>query len=557
MVHCSAMIRYALQDAIRQALLSAQKAGDLPDFELGEIQIETPRDPSHGDYATNAAMTHAKPAKTAPRLIADKLVQHVRSELVGEVSVAGPGFINFRLSDRWLRQLPATILLNPRFGEGRQGQGHGILLEYVSANPTGPLHIGHGRWAALGSALANVLKAAGYDVLQEFYVNDAGSQIKNLGMSVWARIQQEFGLECPLPEDGYHGAYVGDLARQAIAQFGWETPPSLDDELLGQVTVFAKQAMEEHQRQTLKRMRVVFDRWYHEKQLLHDSGAIDRAIASLQKRGEMYEKDGAWWLRTSAYGDDKDRVVIRSNGEKTYFAADIAYHWDKLQRQPHLIDLLGADHHGYVGRLKAIVQALGYPADALEVIIGQNVTLWRGEEQVRMSKRTGDMIALHEVIQEVGPDATRFFLLMRSADTPIDFDLELAKKEASDNPVYYVQYAHARIASILRTAEAAGLSAEGGDLNQLTTPSERQLLLRLGSYPDEVLDAAEHREPYRLCRFSQNLAQDFHRFYTECRVVDAGFERLSRARLMLALSTKNVLRHLLEELLGVSAPERM
>lgn len=556
------MLRNLIADHLEAALNAAVSAGQLPEGLSVRPQVEKPRDAKNGDYATNLAMMLAKPARMAPPQIAKVLLERIPTDgLIAEASVAGPGFINLTLSLDWLRRNVQTILADPAaYGRSNTGKDESVLLEFVSANPTGPLHVGHGRWAAIGSTLANVMNAAGYRVHQEFYINDAGNQMLNLGRSVMYRME---GREIPTGDAGkefYGGAYIHEVAEQARQELAGELDGLDEAAKVKRLTQFARDLLLGQQQATLGRIRCHFDAWFPETRL-HQEGAIEQAVAVLKEKGYLYEQDGAWWLKSTDFGDDKDRVVIRENGLPTYLAADIAYHWNKLDRGfDKLINIFGADHHGYVARMKAAVQALGYPADKLEIIIGQLVSLYRGGEPVRMSKRTGEMVTLDEVIDEVGPDAARYFLVMRSADTPLDFDLELAKKETADNPVFYVQYAHARICSILRLASEQGHSLDGleeADLSALSQSDERVLMLKLASYTDELAGAAQAREPHRVARFAQDLAADFHAFYTNCRVLNPEDAGLTRARLALAVASRMVLANALENILGVQAPERM
>jgi arginyl-tRNA synthetase len=556
------MLRQLIADHLAGALQAAIEQGQLPQGISVRPLVEKPRDPQHGDYATNLAMTLAKPAKMAPPQIAKILLEHIPTNgLIASASMAGPGFINLSLSLDWLRNNVHAILKEKEaYGRSDAGKGEKVLLEFVSANPTGPLHVGHGRWAAIGSTLANVMNAAGFAVHQEFYINDAGNQMQNLGRSVMYRME---GRPIPEGEAGkefYGGAYIHDVAAAARDAVGPELAGMDEDAKVKRLTLFARDLLLGQQQKTMSRIRCNFDEFFSETRL-HQEGAIQKAVEVLKETGHLYEKDGALWLKSTDFGDDKDRVVIRENGLPTYLAADIAYHWNKLVRgYDKLINIFGADHHGYVARMKAAVQALGYPADKLEIIIGQLVSLYRAGEPVRMSKRTGEMVTLDEVIDEVGPDAARYFLVMRSSDTPLDFDLELAKKETADNPVFYVQYAHARICSILRLAEEQGHSLEGldsADLSALGHEDERVLMLKLASYTDELSGAAFAREPHRIARFAQDLAGDFHAFYTNCRVLNPEDAALTRARLALAVASRTVLANALEGILGVRAPERM
>ncbi|HEY9897672.1 MAG TPA: arginine--tRNA ligase [Pantanalinema sp.] len=557
----TATIRTLIADAVSDALRRAVEEGALPAEAMTQPTIEKPRDPKFGDFATNVAMTLAKPARKAPAAIARAIVDRMGEDgLFSKVEIANPGFINVTLEDAWLQgNVKAILEAGEAYGKTDVAHGQAVMIEYVSANPTGPLHVGHGRWAALGSTLANLMSAAGYKVSQEFYINDAGNQMLNLGRSVLYRMEGRAIPEGEAGKEFYGGSTIFDVAGAAKNQIAGELEGLDEAAKIQRLTLFARDYFLAAQKATLARIKVGFDVWYSET-TLHQKGEVQKAIAILKERGHMFEEGGALWLRSTAFGDDKDRVVIRENGMPTYLAADIAYHLDKLQRTPKLLNIWGADHHGYVPRMKAAVQALGYPEDALEVVIGQLVSLYRAGEPVRMSKRTGEMVTLDEVIDEVGPDAARFFLVMRSADTPLDFDLELAKQQTSDNPVFYVQYAHARICSILRNAEEAGFapeSLEGADLSLLIHPDERSLMLRLASYPDEIAKAALAREPHRIARYAQDLAADFHQFYTNCRVLNPAEPELTRSRLSLSVASRITLASALGGILGVQAPDRM
>jgi arginyl-tRNA synthetase len=559
------MLKSLVADALHRALLAASAAGHVPVEAPPVPGVEVPRDPSHGDYATNVAMVLARAARTAPLKLAEAIVGHLEvGGPIASATVAAPGFINVRLSDAWLqRNLLAIAHEGSAYGRSNVGGGERVLLEYVSANPTGPLHVGHGRWAAIGSGLANLLEAAGYGVHQEFYVNDAGNQMQLLGRSLEVRMRQHLGQEATMPEDGYHGHYMAEVARAALTELGQGVLDLPETERVARLTDFARDHLLAQQQATLAAMRTRFDAFFSER-TLHAEGRVEEALEAMVRTGHLYEQDGARWLRSTSFGDDKDRVVVRDNGQPTYLAADIAYHWDKLRRgYTRLINILGADHHGYVSRLSASVQALGGQPDTLECIIGQMVNLFRDGEPVRMSKRSGEMVTLQEVIDEVGADAARYFLLMRSTDTTLDFDLGLAVRETADNPVFYVQYAHARICSILRMAaqehgeaSVAPEALAAADMARLVAPDERQLMLKLASFPDEVAAAALAREPYRLPRYAQELATAFHQFYASCRVLTDD-TALMTARLALIAATRVVLRNALEDLIGVSAPERM
>jgi arginyl-tRNA synthetase len=517
--------------------------------------LERPPKPEFGDYSTNAAMLLAPALGEQPRGTAEKLAEELDRSLEGSlerVEVAGPGFLNLFLSDAWYRKA-AGELASQRERLGRPSDAEAskerVNVEFVSANPTGPVTAAGGRGAALGDSIARVLEFAGHRVIREYYVNDRGGQIDRFAASIAARMKDE-----PVPEDGYEGEYVAEIGT-SLEQEGVD-PDDLD--AVGRRGIALMVAAAE---ETLRRYDVVFDVWSSE-QSLHESGAVERALAEAREAGHVYESEGATWLRTSSFGDDKDRVLIRSDGESTYFLSDIAYHRDKLDRgSDRLIDVLGADHHGYVERLRAGLAALGYAPDSLEVSIMQLVHVVEGGERAQMSKRRGEFVTLDELIDDIGSDAARFFMLQRSHDTTVDLDLELARKTSNENPVYYVQYAHARIASILRKAEQeAGEAAEeraSDDFAALPVePTERALIKRLCELPDEVTETAERRAPHRLCAYGMEVARDFHAFYRDCQVVGASGEGVEEARLGICLLTKQTIARTLG-LLGISAPERM
>jgi arginyl-tRNA synthetase len=501
----------------------------------------------------------AGPAGRSPRQAAELIVSRLPADpMIRSVEFAGPGFINFRLSDTWLHDVLRTIVREgQRYGHA-EPTGRRVQVEFVSANPTGPLHIGHARNAALGDAIANVMVSAGWTVEREYYWNDAGRQMELFGESVEARVLELLGREAEVPEDGYHGAYLVDVAKDILAELGQsiaELPPEERRERLlyeGAERVLAQV------RDSLERFGVRFDTFFSERQL-HDSGAIDEAVKRLRDVGFAYDHDGAVWFRSTPFGDDKDRPLIRSNGRPTYFAADCAYLIDKFSRGfDRLIYVWGADHHGDVVRVKGAAEALGYDPEALEIVLHQFVTLTRGGQAVGMSKRAGTFVTLDELIDEVGADATRFTLLSRSSDSPIGFDIEEVRRRSLDNPVYYVQYGHARIASILRKAQADGVGLgpiEEADLSLLAHEAEVDLLHGLAEVPVELALAAGFRAPHRVTHLTQEIAARFHRFYTDCRVVSED-AALTQARLWLCIGTKQVLANLLG-LLGVSAPERM
>ena len=527
----------------------------LRDGEAGgqEPSLDRPPKPELGDYSSNAAMLLAAPLGENPRDVAGRLGAELERELGGEsgsverIEIAGPGFVNLFLADAWYRQAMAGLAESgERLGVSPVASPERILVEFVSANPTGPLHVGGGRHAAYGDALVRILRAAGHEADSEYYVNDGGGQVERFALSIVARMTGG----AP-PEDGYEGEYITDLAA-TIAGEGIEPA---DTEAVGRRGI---ELVLDGVRGTLTRFGVEFDVWFHESKL-YAEGEVEQALAALEKAGHSYVSDGALWLRTTDFGDDKDRVLIRGNEEPTYFAADVAYHWDKLERGfERLIDVLGADHHGYAPRVRAAIAALGRDPETFEALIMRLVHVVEGGERAQMSKRSGEFVALDELLDDIGVDATRWFMLWRSHDTTVDLDLELARRESSENPVYYVQYAHARIASILRKAEgevdaaAFGAPTPGTPLEA----SEKALVKRLLEFPDEVREAAARRAPHRICAYSTAVAADFHAFYRDCQVVGADGEGVEASRLALCLLTKRTIAGSLG-LLGISAPERM
>ena len=584
-----------LSERIRAALIAA----GLPE---ADAALEKPKQPDHGDWATTAALRLAKPAKRNPREIAQLIVDHLDvPAVVEEVSIAGPGFVNFRLAHSYHQELVRRILdEGAAYGRStkRDQDRLTVNVEFVSANPTGPLHVGAGRWAATGDAIAALIEAAGDDVVREYYVNDAGEQIRRFGESVVLVARGE-----ELGDDHYRGHAIVEVAEQLRSTHGeslfTEAPdevvslsgggaqqgadgrlvedpevasgdPRVDPAIGASVGILGVEAMRQRIQDVLHAMGVDYDVWFSERAGLHDSGAIEEAVTALTERGETYETDGALFLRTTDHGDDKDRVLIRSDGRPTYFASDCAYLRDKWERADHLYYLLGADHHGYVGRLLAAAASLGIPEDRIEIRIGQLVNLLRDGQPVRMSKRAGETIDLDEVVDEVGVDVVRYHFLRQGLDTQVDFDLAVVAQQSMENPVYYVQYAHARISSMIRMADERGFDhgvSDDADLSLLVHPAELELLTALAGLPLTVAEAAELRATQRLARYAEELAGTFHRFYTECRVLapedpdrspdeQAQLDALGRSRYWLAVAAKQVLANALS-LLRVSAPERM
>ncbi|HEU4524468.1 MAG TPA: arginine--tRNA ligase [Gemmatimonadales bacterium] len=525
-----------------------------------EFVLERPRDAGHGDLATNLAMLLARRERSKPRDMAERVVAELRlpSSLVARVEIAGPGFINFWLAENQLAAALAAILEQGRdYGRGADGTGLKVNVEFVSANPTGPLHVGHGRGAALGDAIAALYEWTGHAVTREFYINDAGVQIDRLAESLWARIRQEAGLAAEIPEGGYHGEYLRENARRILAaepRFA-ELPP---DEGIRRARALGVRMQREEQDRDLADFGVRFDVTSSE-QAIYDAGLVARAIELLGERGLTYEAEGALWLRTSQFGDDKDRVLRKGDGSLTYLVPDIAYHIDKHDRGfDRAIDVWGADHHGYIPRMKAVLLALGYPADFFGVELVQLVKVIREGEEVKMSKRSGEFVTLRDLVEEVGVDAARYFFLARKGASPLDFDVELAKKQTDENPVFYVQMAHARLSGIFRTAEREPEAVSGElDLAALPAPQDAELLKKLVTFPDAVARASREREPHRLTVFLHELATVVHGWYHHTRAVGAPEgPRTERARLLLARAARIVLANALA-VLGISAPDRM
>ena len=578
---------------VESALAALQADGALPTGTLAPVQVERARDPRHGDFVSNVALGLARAVARKPRELAEAIVAHLpASRKVARVEVAGAGFINFFLaSDALLSVVGEVLAAGPGYGRSRLGQGRRVQVEFVSANPTGPLHVGHGRGAAYGATVADLLEAVGYSVHREYYVNDAGRQMDILAASVWLRYLELCGEALVFPSNAYRGDYVWDVAATLHREHGdaYHVPagrvfeglpadePDGGDkeryidaviararELLGDnryrfVFELGLTTILEDIRDDLEKFGVVYDQWFSERSLA-ESGAVNRAIERLRARGQVYDMDGALWFRSTAFGDEKDRVVVRENGQTTYFASDVAYHMDKLERGfDRVIDVWGADHHGYVPRVKAALQALGDDPSRLDVLLVQFATLYRGGEKVQMSTRSGEFVTLRQLRKEVGRDAARFFYVMRKCEQHLDFDLDLAKSQSSDNPVYYVQYAHARVASVLRQLVERGIERDEArgqaSLQRLTEPQEQALMTDLTRYPEVVEAAALAHEPHQLAHFLREVANDFHVYYTthQFLVEDPG---LRDARLNLIRAVQQVLANGLG-LLGVSAPEVM
>ena len=572
-------IKDILAAAIKEAAQKAIDKGSLKQGVLPEVMLEVPPQKEFGDFATNFAMQSARSLHCAPRQIAQAVVDNLDCPSVDRMEIAGPGFINFYLKQNWTADLLANILAaGEAYGNLPANDLGRVQVEYVSANPTGPLHIGHARGAAVGSAMVNLLRAAGYDVESEYYINDAGNQMNNLAASVNARYLQLLKLEemggvpadltvkqldemptgIPFPENGYHGYDIIETAQRIIRIYGKEFVDLDEKERLAKFLDIAYKEKLAGLKEDLEAFGVTFDVWFSEKSL-HEANKIREAVDFLQERGYIYEQGGALWLNSTAQGDDKDRVVIRDNGIPTYFAADIAYHRNKFERGfARVINLWGADHHGYIARVKAAVNALGFDANNLEIMLLQMVRLYRNGDIVKLSKRTGETITLRELMDEVGTDAARYFFCMRSLDSQLDFDMTLATEKSNENPVYYIQYAHARISSIGRQLAEAGITAEPAEqlkLDTLVAPEELALIKKLGEYPELIARAARERAVHSVATYAYELAGLFHSFYNQCRILGVETD-LQQARIALVKAVGHAIRHALG-ILGVSAPERM
>nr|WP_207789129.1 arginine--tRNA ligase [Neobacillus terrae] len=546
-----------MKQEIKAAVLKANLAAE---EQIPDVILETPKEKSHGDYSTNMAMQLARVAKKAPRAIAEELVANIdlSKASIEKIDIAGPGFINFHMDNSYLTDLiPAILDAGEKYGETNVGNNQKIQVEFVSANPTGDLHLGHARGAAVGDSLSNVLAKAGYDVSREYYINDAGNQINNLALSVEARYFQALGLEKEMPQDGYHGEDIIGIGKKIADEFGDKYVNVDDKERFDFFREYGLKIEMAKLKKDLEDFRVPFDVWFSETSLYHN-GKIEEALKALRDNGHIFEEEGATWLRTTPFGDDKDRVLIKQDGSFTYLTPDIAYHKDKLERGfEKLINIWGADHHGYIPRMKAAIQALGYDKDALEVEIIQLVHLYKDGEKMKMSKRTGKAVTMRDLVDEVGLDAVRYFFAMRSSDTHMDFDLDLAVSQSNENPVYYAQYAHARISSILRQGEEQGIVAEhNANFSLIQAEKEMDVLKMLGEFPIAVGEAALKRMPHRISNYIFELASVFHSFYNAEKVLDSENPERSKARLGLIKAVQITLKNALS-LIGVSAPEKM
>ncbi|WP_018923210.1 arginine--tRNA ligase [Salsuginibacillus kocurii] len=550
-----------VKETLKQEIVAAvERAGLATREEMPAVLLETPKEKAHGDFATNMAMQLARVAKKNPRQIAEELTAELdtKKASVEHIEIAGPGFINFFLNNRYLLELiPAVLTEKQAYGRTNSGEGQRVQVEFVSANPTGDLHLGHARGAAVGDSLCNILDMAGYNVEREYYINDAGGQIHNLALSVEARYLQALGQEAALPEDGYQGEDVKVIGEELAAEHGERYAGVAEEERLAIFRELGLKHELDKLKEDLTQYRVEFDNWFSETSL-YESGKIEETLLKLKEDGHVYEEDGAVWFRSTAFGDDKDRVLVKQDGAYTYLAPDIAYHLNKFERGfDKLVNIWGADHHGYIPRMQAAIQALGFEKSQLDVEIVQMVSLLRSGEKVKMSKRTGNAVTLRDLMEEVGLDATRYFFAMRSADTHMDFDMDLAVSESNENPVYYVQYAHARLCSIFRQAEEKGMAfKEEASIETLGSEKEIDVLKKVGQFPEIIDLAADQYAPHRLANYLHELAAVFHSFYNAERMVDPDAPELTQARLKLAKAVQITLQNGMNAI-GVHAPERM
>ncbi|HEY6260097.1 MAG TPA: arginine--tRNA ligase [Nitrospiraceae bacterium] len=583
----SGVVQEKVTSALLEALNEAKKKGQLKAESWPQVSLDAPKRPEWGDLASTVAMSLAASEQRAPHDIAQIIIDNLahQEQLFDRIEIARPGFLNLTVKPHvWQEVLREVETQGSAYGRAEMSQQRRVLVEYVSANPTGPLHVGHGRGAAVGQAVANMLKAVGYDVVSEYYINDAGRQMKLLGASVYARYEELSNRPVEFPSEGYHGAYITAVAERVKQQLGSELTDRSPAEVEERCRTFAYQELLRLIREDLKSFGIEFESWFSEATLLN-SGDVQRVLDELKSKDILFEEEGAWWFRSSAFGDEKDRVVRKQDGEYTYLASDIVYHRDKLRRgYDLLIDVWGADHHGYIPRMQAVMQAYGYSKDRLQVVLVQMVNLLRGGKKVEMSKRAGEFITMREVIDEVGADAAKFFFLMRDATSHLDFDLELAKQRSSENPVYYVQYAHARIASLWRVAAVRGIPCplpSGTNLTVLTDPDELGLIRKLSAYPSVLQGSAKAHEPHRMTYYLQQLAGLLHTFYNKHRILPPAADRdllaftpeglgppgeelpievlapeRTAARLALMRGVQQVLKNGLS-VLGISAPEQM
>lgn len=548
-------IEDSLKDVLKKAILSS---GLVDDYERDKIVIEIPKDREHGDYSSNLAMQLTKIVKKNPRIIAEDIIASIdkAAAKIEKIEIAGPGFINLFLKKDALTSIIKEVLEEKdHYGCSDFGQGIKYNIEFVSANPTGDLHLGHARGAAVGDSICRIMNAAGYQTTREYYINDAGNQITNLSLSLYARYLELFGKDVKMPEDGYYGKDIIEIAKQLKAEVKDRFVDCNQEEALE----YFREKGKEHELQKIKdilnEFRVSFDVWFSETSLYKENTVVP-TIQKLKDAGYTYEKDGALWFQSTKFGDDKDRVLIKTDGSYTYLTPDISYHINKLERgYEYLVDLLGADHHGYINRMKAAIQALGYNADQLNIDIIQMVRMLEDGEVVKMSKRTGNAVTIKDLIEDIGVDATRYFFVSKAANTPFDFDITLAKSKSNENPVYYAQYAHARMCSIMLQASQVGMEASD-HFELIQNPKEIELLKHINEFRNEVIDSAKQRAPHKIANYIQKLAQLFHSFYNDCYVIDKENMELSKQRLALVMATKITLKNALN-LIGVSAPEKM
>jgi arginyl-tRNA synthetase len=560
-LYLSRNMKQKIKNLILAAARSVRQNGELPSADIVEAEVEEPKAETHGDFSTNIAMVMASAQKMPPRKIAQVITGHIKDPegILEKTEIAGPGFINFFLkTSAWHPVLQEIHLADTRYGATDIGKGQKFQVEFVSSNPTGPLHVGHGRGAAVGDAVANILSFCGYDVQKEYYINDSGRQIHTLGRSVYLRYQEMFGQKVKFPAECYQGDYIRELAAEIKMEQGDELLSQPEADALMKCARFAAEKILAGIRQDLKTFGIEFDCWFSE-QSLYDSGRVDEILDNFRNQGIIYEKDGALWFKTSDFGDEKDRVVVKNNGQTTYFASDIAYHQDKYDRGfERVVDVWGADHHGYIPRMKAAVEACGHRRDQFDVILVQLVNLLRAGEPVAMSTRAGEFETLKDVIDDVGRDAARFIFLTRHYESTLDFDLEVARQKSNDNPVYYVQYVHARISSIVRKGKERGthdISWDDQAVARLEEPEEIDLIKILARYPDIVAGSATSMEPHRVTYYLMSLASAFHTYYNKHRVLNDD-PQLQCGRLNLVLAVQKVIRNGLT-LLGVSAPDKM
>ncbi|SFE08756.1 arginyl-tRNA synthetase [Lentibacillus persicus] len=550
-----------IEETLKQQITTAVlTAGLAEESELPEVILEKPKEKAHGDFATNIAMQLAKIAKKAPRQIAEDIAANIDESKasIKKIDIAGPGFINFFMKSDFLTDLiPSILKAGDTYGRTNFGKGERVQVEFVSVNPTGDLHLGHARGAAYGDVFCNVLEAAGYDVEREYYINDAGSQIDNLALSIETRYLEALGHDAEMPDDGYRGKDIIAIGEDLAKEYGDKWVNADRDERLAFFKDYGLNIELGTVKKDLSDFRVNFDNWFSE-QSLYDNGKVEEAIQTLRNGGYVYEADGATWFRSTDFGDDKDRVLVKQDGNYTYLTPDIAYHKDKFERGFNkVINVWGSDHHGYISRMEAAIQALGYPAEQFAVKIIQTVNLFENGEKVRMSKRTGNAVALRDLMEEVGVDATRYFFVMRSNDTQFDFNLDLARSQSNDNPIYYVQYAHARICTMLEQAETKGFdTTDDFNADLLTTEKETDLLKKMGEFPQTVVDAAEKYAPHKVTQYVFDLASLLHSFYNAEKVLNPDDEELTKARIALMKAVRVILANGLG-LIGISAPVKM